>query len=94
MYEGIRYLYIAVTNDKTQMPEFTDPLTDTSYDPIGDPSGTAVQAVYAIAGISMTLILISIANSNVVPRVQGFLASLTGGSVGEDGMIGSSGGGL
>jgi hypothetical protein len=76
------------------MPEFTDPLTDTSYDPIGDPSGTVVQAIYAIAGISMTLILISIANSNVVPKVQNALSSLTGGSVGEGGMIGSSGGGL
>lgn len=77
------------------MPEFTDPLTDTSYDPIGDPSGTAVQAIYAVAGISMTLILISIANSNVVPKVQSLLSGLTGADVGEGGVsIGSSGGGL
>jgi hypothetical protein len=77
------------------MPEFTDPLTDTSYDPIGNPSGTAIQAVYAIAGISMTLLLISIANTNVVPKVQQLLANLTGANVGEGGFsVGSSGGGL
>jgi hypothetical protein len=76
------------------MVEFTDPITDTQYDPIGDPSGTAVQAIYAILGISMTLILVSIANSNVVPRVQNLLSGLTGGTVGEGDMVGVSGGGL
>jgi hypothetical protein len=77
------------------MVEFSDPITDTNYDPIGDPSGTALQAVYAIAGISMTLLLVSIANTNVVPRVQSFLSSLTGADVGEGGLtVGSNGGGL
>jgi len=77
------------------MVEFTDPITDINYDPIGDPSGTALQAVYAIAGISMTLLLLSIANTNVVPRAQSFISGLVGVNVGEGGFtVGSNGGGL
>jgi len=43
----------------------------------------------------MTLLLVSIANTNVVPRVQSFLSNLTGADVGEGGLtVGSNGGGL
>jgi len=60
------------------MAEFTDPVTDTSYDPIGNPGQTAVKAVYAVAGISMTLILLGIAQSTVVPTVTNALESVVG----------------
>lgn len=77
------------------MVKFSDPITDIEYDPIGEPVATATQAVYAIAGISMTLLLLSIANTNVVPRAQSFLSNLVGVDVGEGGFsIGSNGGGL
>jgi hypothetical protein len=68
------------------MVEFTDPITDTSYDPIGDPAGTVLQAVYAVAGIAMTALLVSIATGNVLPRVQGFLSDMLGIDAGDSGV--------
>jgi len=100
MLQALRYVTLFDVNNLTSptvncMVQFTDPLTDTNYNPIGDPVGTAKQSVYAIAGISMTLLLLSIANTNVVPRVQSALSSLTGANVGEGGFtVGSNGGGL
>jgi hypothetical protein len=77
------------------MVKFTDPITDIDYDPIGSPVMTAKQSIYAIAGISMTLLLLSIANTNVVPRAQSFISGLVGVNVGEGGFtVGSNGGGL
>ena len=76
------------------MVKFTDPITDTEYNPIGDPTGTIVKSVYAIAGITMTLLLVSIANNNILPQVQGTLSSLTGTGVGGDSVVGTNGGGL
>lgn len=76
------------------MVRFTDPITDTEYNPIGDPTGTAVKSVYAIAGITMTLLLVSIANNNILPTVQGALSGLLGTGVGGESTVGTNGGGL
>jgi hypothetical protein len=73
---------------------FQDPITDTEYNPIGDPTGTAVKSVYAIAGITMTLLLVSIANNNILPQVQGVLSGLLGTGVGGESTVGTNGGGL
>jgi len=73
------------------MAEFMDPLTDETYDPIGDPAGTALKSVYVIAGITMTLLLFNIASGSVLPRVQSILG-LGGDSGGFD--VSVSGGGL
>jgi len=60
------------------MVEFEDPITDTSYNPIGDPSGTLLKSVYAVAGITMTLLLLGVAQNSVLPQVQSFVESLLG----------------
>jgi len=60
------------------MVEFEDPITNTSYDPIGDPTGTALQAVYAVLGIAMTLLLVGIARSSVLPFVSGLVEDVVG----------------
>lgn len=73
------------------MAEFQDPITDTTYDPLGDPAGTALKSVYVIAGIAMTLLLFNIASGSVLPRVQSVLG-LGGDSGGFD--VSVSGGGL
>ena len=60
------------------MVEFEDPITETEYDPVGDPSGTLLQSVYAVAGITMTLLLLGIAQGRVLPAVREFIKSLLG----------------
>lgn len=65
------------------MAKLKDPITDTTYDPLGDPAGTALQAVYAVAGIAMTALLVSIATGNVLPRVQSFVSDLLGINAGD-----------
>lgn len=63
------------------MVEFEDPVTGTEYDPT-DPAGLALKGVYGVLGITMTLLLFSIAQMNVLPTVQNFLGNLTNMSVG------------
>jgi len=64
--------------------EFDDPVTDVSYDPIGDPVGTAMSAVAIVGGLTMTLLLFTIAQGTVLPVVQDVVSSLTGGAVESD----------
>lgn len=70
------------------MPEFEDPLTGQSYDPIGAPGETVVQAVYAVAGIAMTLLLVRVAQSTVLPELEGLVSIVPGVSAGSgDGVV-------
>lgn len=55
-----------------------DPITGTSYDPLGDPSGTAMKFVMAVLGISMTLLALGVAQSTVLPTLSGLFESVTG----------------
>jgi len=70
------------------MVEFEDPVTDVTYDPLGDPTGTLMKAVTVVGGIAMTIVLFSLANSSVVPVIQNAVNEATGGFVdaGEDGI--------
>lgn len=63
------------------MVEFEDPITDTDYD-TGNPAAFGMQMLKVLAGITLTLVAFSIAQTNIVPRITGFLGSLTGMSVG------------
>jgi len=56
--------------------DFEDPLTDTTYDPLGDPSGTAMQALGIVFGLSMTIILFGLANSTVAPKIGNLLQTV------------------
>ena len=100
MHQALRYVTLFDIYNRRgirvreAMVKFTDPITDTEYNPIGDPTGTAVKSVYAIAGITMTLLLVSIANNNILPSVQGFLGGVLGTGVGGDSVVGTNGGGL
>jgi hypothetical protein len=70
------------------MTEFEDPITDTSYDPLGDPAGTALQSIYVVLGIGMTLVLFGIAQSTVVPTLAGLFDVIPGVDSGQaDGKI-------
>lgn len=60
------------------MVEFTDPITDTKYNPVGDPAGTVLQSVYIVLGLTMTLLLLGIAQAGVLPRVQSLIGNLLG----------------
>jgi hypothetical protein len=60
------------------MLEFSDPVTDESYDPIGDPGGTAMKAVSYVLGIAMTALLVGVALNTVLPTAGGFVERLTG----------------
>lgn len=66
------------------MAKFKDPVTGTNYDPFGDPAGTALKFVYAVGGIAMTALAVSIATGNVLPRLQSFLGGLLGVDAGGD----------
>jgi hypothetical protein len=68
--------------------QFEDPITDTSYDPFGDPSGTLMKAVSVVLGIGMTLVLFGIAQSTVVPTLAGVFDAVPGVDSGQaDGKI-------
>jgi len=67
--------------------EFEDPITGTSYDPVGDPTGTAVQAGYAVLGIAMTLLLVNVAQSTVLPELEGLASVVPGVDTGSDGGV-------
>jgi len=60
------------------MTELMDPITDVQYDPVGDPAGTAIQAVIVVGGITMTLLLFSVAQNTALPAVGNVLNSLIG----------------
>jgi len=60
------------------MTELMDPITDVEYDPVGDPAGTALKSVYVIGGITMTLLLFSVAQNTVLPTVGSLLDSTIG----------------
>jgi hypothetical protein len=64
------------------MVEFEDPITDTDYDPMGDPAGTAWKFIMVIGGITMTLLAFMVAQNNVLPTVTSFIGGLTGSNVG------------
>jgi hypothetical protein len=55
-----------------------DPITGESYDPIGDPVGTLSTSVMYIFGITMTLLLLGIAQSTVLPTVSDLVSGLLG----------------
>jgi len=63
--------------------EAEDPITGTSYDPLGDPTGTAMKFLMAVAGITMTLLALGVAQSAVLPRVSDLFSGLTGVDTGE-----------
>jgi hypothetical protein len=67
------------------MPEFEDPITDVEYDPLGDPAGTAKQAVMIVAGIGMTLVLFGISQSTVVPVLASVFDAIPGVDSGQGG---------
>jgi len=60
------------------MVKFTDPVTDETYDPLGDPSGTAMTAVSYVLGIAMTALLVGVALNTVLPTAGGFVENLLG----------------
>lgn len=58
--------------------EAEDPLTGTTWDPVGNPTGTVAKFVMITAGFAMTLLAFGIAQQDVVPRVSNVLQSLLG----------------
>jgi len=66
------------------MAKFEDPVTGTSYDPIGDPAGTAMKFVYVVGGLTMTLLALGVAQGNVLPRLKGLINDFLGVNAGGD----------
>lgn len=70
------------------MPKFEDPITGTEYRPISDPTGTLMQSVGAVVGITMTLVLLGVAQSQLLPVVSNALSDLAGINTGSgDGIV-------
>lgn len=67
------------------MPTFSDPVTNTRYDPIGDPSGFLMKMVGIVVGLTLTALAASIALRQALPWTQGQLSQLSGGVVGDTG---------
>jgi hypothetical protein len=77
------------------MVSFEDPVTDTTYDPIGNPGGTAWKFIMMVGGLTMTLLAVGIANNNVLPWITNTFSNLTGTDVGDGSVgLGTNGGGL
>jgi len=72
------WLFICSAPSWARMTELMDPITDVQYDPVGDPAGTAIQAVIVVGGITMTLLLFSVAQNTALPAVGNVLNSLIG----------------
>ena len=60
------------------MQKLEDPLTGEEYDPIGDPIGTVTTSVMYVLGITMTLLLLGIAQNTVLPTVSDLVSGLLG----------------
>lgn len=58
--------------------EAEDPITGSTYDPIGDPIGTVSKFGMAVAGITMTLLALGIAQSTVLPWVSDLVSGVVG----------------